>query len=137
MIYLFEISQAKNEEFGLEQYKDRLCIIFESGDPGGEPGEFETFFSESISEWCGFDPEVVARQVNTVDGSDSTFKTKCVYEIDDPGEPEAGIEEFADTVTVLLESSDPGGDPGDFVEHIKLALSSWYVGAKIKKVEPK
>lgn len=137
MFFLFEIFQAENEEFGLEQYKDRLCIMFESGDPGGEPGEFETFFSDSISEWCDFDPEVVARQVNTIDEFDYSFKTKYVYKVDDPGEPEAGISEFTDTVTVLLETGDPGGDPGDFAEHIKLALSSWYVGAKIKKVEPK
>jgi hypothetical protein len=137
MVYLFEIFQAEDEEFGLEQYRDRVCVIFESGDPGGKSEEFETIFSESLSEWCGFDPEVTAQQADTIFGFDSAVQAKYVYEVSHPGESGAGIIGFTDTVTMLLESGDPGGDPGDFAEHIKLALSGWYDGAKVTKIESK
>lgn len=137
MVYLFEIFRAKDEEFGLEQYRDRVCVIFENGDPGGKPEEFAIFFSKSLSEWCGFDPEVTAQRVNTIVGFDPAIQAKYVYQVNHPGEPEAGKTGFTDTVTMLLESGEPGGDPSDFGEHIKLSLSEWYDGAKVTKIESK
>jgi len=131
--YLFEIFQAKDEEFGLEQYTDRVCVIFESGNPSGESGEFETVFSESLSDWCGFDPEVTAQKSDNVEDFNSSGQEKYVYTVTGSGEAE--ITGFTDTVTVLLESGDPGGDLGDFAEHIKLALSRWYDGANIIRIE--
>jgi hypothetical protein len=133
VIYLFQIFQAQNKEFGIEQYNDRVCVIFESGNPGGEPGEFETFFGDSLTEWCGFDPEVIASKVDSVVGFDSLIQKKYIYKIDHPGEPGAGVSSFSDTVIVILESGDTGEDPGDFVEYIQLALRNWYDGANVSK----
>ena len=135
MIYLFHIFQAENKEFGIEKFDDRVCVIFESDDPGGGSGEFENFFIESLSDWCGFDPKIIASKVDSVVGFDSSIQSKYIYKIDHPGERGAGISAFPDTVIVLLESGNPGGEPGDFVEHIRLALKTWYEGAKIIKID--
>lgn len=135
MIYLFHIFQAENKEFGIEKFDDRVCVIFESDDPGGESGEFENFLIESLSDWCGFDPKIIASKVYSVVGFDSSIQSKYIYKIDHPGERDAGISAFSDTVIVLLESGNPGGEPGDFSEHIKLALKTWYDGAKIAKID--
>lgn len=137
MIYLFNIYQAKDEEFGIDEYRDRVCVIVESDDPGGEPGEFETFLSESLSEWCGFDPKITAQQVETIVGFNPASQARYYYEVVAPGEPGAGIRGFTDTVTVLLESGNPGGDPGDFEGHLRAALKEWYDGAKVTQVESK
>ena len=32
-------------------YSDRVTVTVDSGDPGGDPGEFETFIQESLSQW--------------------------------------------------------------------------------------
>lgn len=135
MIYLFQIFQPKREEFGIEEYNDRVCVIFESGNPGGEPGEFEDFFKDSLLEWHSFDPEVIASKVDSVSGLDSSTRKKYVYRVDHPGEQSAGIASFTDTVIVLLESGDTGDDPSDFTEHVRLALKNWHDGAKVLMVE--
>ena len=135
MIYLFHIFQAENKEFGIEKFDDRVCVIFESDDPGGESGEFENFFIESLSDWCGFDPKIIASKVYSVVGFDSSIQSKFVYAIEEPGEPGAGISAFTDTVIVLLESGNTGEDPNDFNEHLKLTLHNWYDGAKVSKID--
>lgn len=137
MMYLFNIHQAKDEEFGIEDYRDRVCVIVESGDPGGEPGEFEAFMGESLSEWCGFDPDITAQQVETIVGFNPASQARYCYEVVAPGEPGAGIRGFTDSVTVLLESGNPGGDPGDFKGHLRAALNQWYDGAKVTQVDSK
>jgi len=137
MIYLFNIHQDKDDEFGLEEYRDRVCVIVESGDPGGDSGEFEAFLSESLSEWCGFDPDITAQQVETIVGFNPASQARYYYEVVAPGELGAGIRGFTDSVTVLLESGNPGGDPGDFAGHIRSVLREWYDGAKITQVESK
>lgn len=43
-------------------------MIVESGDPGGDSGEFEAFLSESLGEWCGFDPDITVQQAETIVG---------------------------------------------------------------------
>lgn len=135
MIYLFHIFQAALEEFGIEKYNDRVCVIFESDNPGGEPGEFEDFFSDLLREWCSFDPEIMSSKVDSVVGFDSSIQSKFVYAIEQPGEPGAGISPFTDTVIVLLESGNTGDDPNDFNEHLKLTLRNWYDGAKVSKID--
>lgn len=136
-MYLFNIHQAKDEEFGIEEYRDRVCVIVESDDPGGEPGEFETFLSEALSEWCGFDPDITAQQAETIVGFNPASQARYCYEVVAPGEPGAGIRGFTDSVMVLLESGNPGGDQGDFEGHLRAALSEWYDGAKVTQTEPK
>ncbi len=135
MIFLFEIFQAEDKDYGLKQYTDRVCVTFESGDPGGESGEFDEFFSDSLGEWCGFDPQITARQTSGPVQFDSTVQSKYVFAAVHPGEPGAGITGFTDTVMIILESGDPDGDPGDFAGHLKSTLAEWYDGAKVTEIE--
>jgi len=137
MIYLFNIYQVEDKEFGLEEYNERVCVIFESDDHCGESKEFESFFSKSLSDWLGFDPEITAQQVETIIGFDPSKQMKYNFEVSHPGEPGAGIIGFTDTVTIILESGIPGGDPGDFAGHLKATLVEWYDGAKVTQTESK
>jgi hypothetical protein len=57
------------------------------------------------------------------------------YQIDDPGEPAAGLNSFSDVVTVTVESGDPGGEKGEFVDAMRKFLLAWYDGAKVVLVE--
>ncbi len=59
---------------------------------------------------------------------------KFIFDIDFHGEPEAGITGYTDTVSIEVESGDPGGEynPGDFVEHMMQALSEWFDGASVQ-----
>lgn len=61
------------------------------------------------------------------------------YKIDHPGEPAAGAMSFSDTVTISVESGDPGGDAtgeDSFQAHMMWALHQWYETAVIELVEP-
>ena len=49
-----------------------------------------------------------------------------VFDISVPSELAAGIRGMTDTVTVEVESGDPGGAPGEFESHMKEALEAWY-----------
>ena len=61
-----------------------------------------------------------------------------IFDVYDPGENASGIVGFADTVTVMVESGDPGGDVGDFDNAMLEALKEWYDGAgvSIRKEKP-
>ena len=43
----------------------------------------------------------------------------------------AGIVGFTDEITIEIDSGDPGGDKGEFEEHMLNALRGWYDGAKV------
>lgn len=49
-----------------------------------------------------------------------------VFDICVPGEYAAGIRGFTDIVTITVDSGDPGGSPGEFEAHMRLALVEWY-----------
>lgn len=51
---------------------------------------------------------------------------KITFKIHPHHEPGVGIDFYGDTVTIEVESGDPGGDPGEFAERMKKALESWY-----------
>ena len=55
------------------------------------------------------------------------------YEIENPGEYEAGIPGFTDTVTIKVSSGDPGGEAGEFADFMRQALSEWYDGAIVSQ----
>lgn len=61
---------------------------------------------------------------------------KYVFDVYMPDEPMAGLSGFTDTISVTVESGDPGGEPGEFGDCIKQALREWYDGAKITIREP-
>lgn len=59
---------------------------------------------------------------------------KFYYHVDHAGEEGAGIRAYSETVCVELTSGgEPGGDPGEFEEHMKEALSDWFDGAVVTK----
>lgn len=54
--------------------------------------------------------------------------------IDCPGELAAGINSYTDTITIMVESGDPGGDESgedSFCEFMRSALAEWYDGARV------
>jgi hypothetical protein len=57
---------------------------------------------------------------------------KINYDIHHPGERSAGVNAFEDTVTIEIESGDPGGNNGEFAEHMRDSLKEWFDGAKVK-----
>lgn len=56
---------------------------------------------------------------------------KITFTITHPGEIGAGIRPFTDSATVELLSGHPGGDPGEFEEHLRSALADWFDGATV------
>lgn len=60
MIYLFNIYQAEDKEF-------------------------EAFFSESLSDWFNFDPEITAQQTEKIIGFNPSKQMKCDFEVCHPG----------------------------------------------------
>ena len=53
------------------------------------------------------------------------------FDIYVPGEYSAGIRGFTDAITVMVDSGDPGGIPGEFEEFIIEALAEWYDGGVV------
>jgi len=51
-----------------------------------------------------------------------TFK----YIVHEHFEPAAGINFYGDEVSITVISGDPGGEPGEFEEHMRQALAEWY-----------
>lgn len=51
MKYRFEIYSPMEEAAGFYGFTDTVEISVDSGDPGGEPGEFEKYLSSVLSEW--------------------------------------------------------------------------------------
>ena len=58
-----------------------------------------------------------------------------LYGVEFSGEPAAGLRGFTDTVTIIVDSGDPGGEAtgeDSFQAFMLQALREWYDGAKIK-----
>ena len=63
-----------------------------------------------------------------------TQKIKFIYDIEHPGEYGAGIHGFSDTVIVIVESGDPGGESkgeDSFQDFMLQSLREWYDGAGV------
>lgn len=56
---------------------------------------------------------------------------KIVFDVYNPGDEEAGIFSYSDSVTIEIESGEPGGESGEFAEHMRQALAEWYDGARV------
>lgn len=54
-----------------------------------------------------------------------------LFDIEHKGEPAAEIIGYSDRVEITIESCDPGGEPGEFEQHMKEALAEWFDGAEI------
>lgn len=57
--------------------------------------------------------------------------TTYIFEVDGIYDPAAGIITHGDTVTVIVDSGNPGGEPGEFEQFMCEALADWYDGAKV------
>jgi len=59
------------------------------------------------------------------------------FDVEHPGELQAGIRAYSDRVTVTVDSGDPGGYPGEpygpseFESYIYKAISEWFDGAAV------
>ena len=53
------------------------------------------------------------------------------YYIVMPSEYAAGIRGFDDTVTIMVDSGDPGGDTGEFEQFMMDCLKEWYDGGNV------
>ena len=59
-------------------------------------------------------------------------EARFVFYVDHRGEPLAGIGAYTDTVTITIESGDPGEvGAGEFASHSREALESWFLGANV------
>ena len=56
---------------------------------------------------------------------------KYTYEIESTGEPDAGYIPYRDTITVTVDSGDPGGEGNEFGDFMAGCLAEWYEGADI------
>ena len=54
-----------------------------------------------------------------------------IYEIDSPEELAAGIRGFSDRINIIVESGEPGGEDGEFAQHMRQSLIEWYDGASV------
>lgn len=59
------------------------------------------------------------------------------YDVFFPGDKNAGLHAFGDTVTVTIASGDPGGEPDEFAEWMLQSLREWFdiAGVQIRKDE--
>ncbi len=57
---------------------------------------------------------------------------KLSFSVKHPGEIDAGISGYTDTVTVDIESGDAGGDKGEFEEYMRDCLAEWFDGAAVR-----
>jgi hypothetical protein len=53
------------------------------------------------------------------------------FDVEHPGELQAGIRAYSDTVTVTVDSGDPGGSPDEFTEEMQRFLLAWFDGAAV------
>lgn len=71
---------------------------------------------------------------------DSEMRVKpCafVYDINEPGERGAGINPFSDTIKIIVDSGNPGGEDGEFAEFMREALAEWYDSASVHLYDKK
>ena len=68
------------------------------------------------------------------DGGEMKTARSYVYDIYVPSEHGAGIRGYSDTVTITIDSGDPGGDetgPDSFKEFMTASLKEWFDGAHV------
>ena len=58
---------------------------------------------------------------------------KLVFDVDFCGEPAAGLYSYHETVTILVESGDPGGEEGEFAQFMRDTLAEWFDGAGVEE----
>ena len=57
---------------------------------------------------------------------------RFIFDVDFHGEQDAGLNSYTDTIAIDVESASPGGEPGEFAEHMRQALAEWFDGASVQ-----
>lgn len=52
---------------GIYGFTDKISVIVHSGDPGGDPGDFENFFLSALKEWYDMGRVSIEHVVNSPD----------------------------------------------------------------------
>jgi hypothetical protein len=60
------------------------------------------------------------------------LSTAIEYEIENGGEISAGLLPYSETVCVVVESGDPGGDDGEFAVFMQDCLMEWFDGSAVE-----
>jgi len=60
---------------------------------------------------------------------------KIIYDIDCPGDEDAGLRSYTDRITLEIDSGDPGGEEGEFEKFMKDSLKEWYDGANVEVIK--
>lgn len=50
--FQFYVSHPGEPGAGIRSYSDEILVTVQSGDPGGDPGEFPEWMRQAIAEWC-------------------------------------------------------------------------------------
>ena len=53
------------------------------------------------------------------------------FDIKNSGEVDAGLLPYTDTVIIDVESGNPGGEDGEFMEFMQSALAEWFDGSSV------
>ena len=54
------------------------------------------------------------------------------FDIENAGEIGAGLCSYTETVVIDVESGDPGGENGEFMEYMRGALADWFAGSRVE-----
>ena len=53
------------------------------------------------------------------------------FDIENFGEIGAGLSPYSETVMIDVESGDPGGEDGEFMEFMQSSLAEWFDGSAV------
>ena len=78
--------------------------------------------------------EFLMAGVKAIQGFSRKFRNEpltLTFDIQHPGELQAGLRAYSDTVTVTVDSGDDGAGPEVFAEYMRKSLSQWFDGAAV------
>lgn len=95
------------------------------------------FRTSPHGDWCPMSQEQLTERLVKMNAQLAAIEEPedtCRFDINHPGDAAAGFAPYTDVVRITVESGDPGGDPGQFVDFMHKCLEDWYEGAVVSKV---
>jgi hypothetical protein len=74
-----------------------------------------------------------SRNYQAQEGAGAGGMRAILFSVKHCGEEFAAIRPYTEQVTILIDSGDPGGAPGEFEDHMQSSLSQWYDGATVTR----